>query len=76
LSADIISEFGIHVVPLSVAIGGEVFQDGVNIHQKDLFAMVNKFGELPKTAAPSVGEFIKAFEMPGEIIFIGISSKL
>jgi DegV family protein with EDD domain len=76
LSADIISEFSIKVVPLSVAIGGEVFQDGVNIHQKDLFALVNKYGELPKTAAPSVGEFIKAFDIPGEIIFIGISSKL
>jgi len=76
LSLDIISEFGIKVVPLSVTIGGEVFQDGVNIHQKDLFALVNKYGELPKTAAPSVGEFIKEFDIPGEIIFIGISSKL
>jgi fatty acid-binding protein DegV len=56
LGSDIASEFKLAVIPLSVTIGGEVYQDGVDIHQKDLFALVNKHGELPKTAAPSVGE--------------------
>ncbi len=41
----------------------DVFLDGVNIYQKELFALVKRNGELPKTAAPSVGEFIKAFDM-------------
>jgi DegV family protein with EDD domain len=38
--------------------------------------MVEQYTELPKTAAPSVGEFSKAFDKPGESVFIGISSKL
>jgi DegV family protein with EDD domain len=76
LGADIAAEFNLSVVPLSVTIGGEVYRDGETIWQKDLFTLVEKYGELPKTAAPSVGEFIKAFDRPGENVFIGISSKL
>ena len=76
LGKDICAEFRLSVIPLSVTIGGNVFQDGVDIQQKDLFALVEKHGELPKTAAPSVGEFIKVFDQRGECLFIGISSKL
>ncbi len=76
LGTDIAAEFKLTVVPLSVTIGGKVYQDGVNILQKDLFALIEKHAELPKTAAPSVGEFSRAFECPGESVFIGISSKL
>jgi DegV family protein with EDD domain len=76
LGEEIASEFKLTVIPLTVTIGGGVYQDGINIRQKDVFALVHKHGELPKTAAPSVGEFARAFDQPGESIFIGISSKL
>jgi DegV family protein with EDD domain len=76
LGVDIAAEFNLVVIPLSVTIGGAVYQDGVDIKQKELFALVQKHGELPKTAAPSVGEMIKAFDRPGELVFVGISSKL
>jgi len=76
LGRDIATEFELMVVPLLVTIGGKVYRDGVDIGQKELFALVEKHGELPKTAAPSVGEFTKAFSHPGDSIFIGISSKL
>jgi DegV family protein with EDD domain len=76
LGSEIAAEFNITVVPLSVSIGGEVYQDGIDIKQKDVFALVMKHDELPKTAAPSIGELAKAFEKPGESIFIGVSSKL
>jgi len=76
LGPDIAAEFNLSVIPLSVTIGGAVYQDGVDIQQKDLFALVQKHGELPKTAAPSVGKLIKLFDCPGDIVFVGISSKL
>ena len=76
LGTDIAAEFKLSIIPLSVTIGGDVYYDVVNIHQKDLFALVKKHAELPKTAAPSVGEFSKAFDRPGESVFVGISSKL
>ena len=76
LGADLAAEFNLSVVPLLVTIGGEVYHDGVDIGQKDLFALVEKHGELPKTAAPSMGELITMFDRPGESIFVGISSRL
>ena len=70
------AEFKLTVIPLLVTIGGKTYQDGLDIHQDSLFTLIQEHNELPKTAAPSVGEFSKAFDQPGESIFICISSKL
>lgn len=76
LTQGIIDSYHIKVIPLTVTIGGRTFKDGVDIQQEGLFGLVEKYSMLPKTSAPSVGEFEAAFDRPGEIIFIGISSKL
>jgi len=76
LGLDLSTKYQLTVIPLLVTIGGKVYRDGVDLQQKDLFDLVKKFGELPKTAAPSMGELSKVFDKPGESIFIGISSKL
>jgi DegV family protein with EDD domain len=76
LGSEIAEKYGLTVVPLLVTIGGKEFRDGVDIDQKTLFELVQKYGELPKTAAPSAGEFTRYFGREGERIFIGISSKL
>ena len=70
------AEFKLTVIPLLVTIGEKTYHDGVDIHQDQLFALIQEYNELPKTAAPSAGEFTKAFDQPGESLFIGISSKL
>ena len=57
-------------------IGGKTYQDGLELRSENLFPLVEQVGELPKTAAPSAGEFQKIFEQPGECIYIGISSGL
>ena len=61
LGAEITAEFGLDVIPLTVTIGGKSYVDGVDIFQEDLFRLALQTGELPKTAAPSVGEFEKFF---------------
>jgi fatty acid kinase fatty acid binding subunit len=76
LSQELISNFKLSIIPLLVTIGGKDYHDGVDLGQKELFELVRQHGELPKTAAPSAGEFAKAFDRPGESIFIGISSQL
>jgi fatty acid-binding protein DegV len=55
LRPDIVDEFRLTVVPLSITIGSKVYQEGVNILQMDLFDLVEEHAELPKTAAPSDG---------------------
>jgi DegV family protein with EDD domain len=76
LNQEIVSTFKLSIIPLLVTIGGKDYRDGVDLGQKELFDLVKKHGELPKTAAPSAGEFARVFDQPGESIFIGISSML
>jgi DegV family protein with EDD domain len=76
LGVDISKEFDLTVVPLIVTIGEEDYLDGVEIGQKELFALAKKERVLPKTAAPSVGVFIQAFDKAEDVIYVGISSKL
>jgi fatty acid-binding protein DegV len=57
LGDDLINKYGIEIIPLHVTIGGRSFIDGVEIHQNELFYIAGRVNELPKTAAPSVGEF-------------------
>ncbi len=76
LSPELIARYNINVVPLTVHIADKTFRDDFSVSGKELFAMVDATGQLPTTSAPSVGEFTAAFDRPGEVIYIGISSKL
>ena len=71
LGADSVTEFNLSIVPLSVTIAGEGDRDELDIRQKDLFALVQKYGGPPKTAAPSMDDFIIIFDQPGESVFVG-----
>jgi DegV family protein with EDD domain len=75
LSPELISRFNIRVLPLQVFIDNRTIPDGT-ISPQELFNLVDKTGELPKTSAPSIKEFLEFFEPADEIIYIGISSKL
>lgn len=76
LGADIQEEFGLRVIPLNVTISGKSYKDGVDLDQDQLFALVGQTGELPKTSAPSVGEFAEFFRQGEDCVFLGISSRL
>jgi DegV family protein with EDD domain len=76
LGEELARKFNLTVIPLIVTIGGKDYKDGIDLSQSELFNLVQQYGELPKTAAPSAGEFLEVFKRSGECIFIGISSKL
>ncbi len=75
LSKDLITNRNIRVIPLQVFIENQNLKDG-DISSAELFSRVQTSGSLPKTAAPAVAEFARFFDVPGETIFMGISSKL
>lgn len=75
LSADLIAERNIKVIPLQVLVDGRNIKDG-DLTLEELFASVVRTGQLPKTSAPSVADFVKFFKGSDEIVFIGISEKL
>lgn len=76
LGSDLIQRHHIEIVPLTVILKEKQFKDGQDIQTQQLFDYVKQYGELPKTSAVSVAEFIQAFQGSDEIIYIGISSKL
>ena len=64
LSADSTCDLGkyggernIRIMPLCVILGGETYHDGVDITPQDIFNHVEKTGQLPKTAAPSIVDY-------------------
>lgn len=76
LGTALAEKFGIQTIPLYVIMDNQTYSDGVQITTADLFRSVEKTGQLPKTSAPTVPDFAKFFQQPGETIYIGLSSKL
>ena len=75
LSQQLISAHGIRSIPLHVLVNGKDYFDK-DLSLDQLFASVRQTGELPKTAAPSVQEFVKFLNSEDPILYIGLSSQL
>lgn len=76
LSQELLDSHHIRQIPFIVTLGEETFLDGKTITTPQLFEKVAKNGQLPKTAAPSPGDFAALFDSSDEMIYIGISSQL
>ncbi len=86
ITADSTCDLGVYgverkigIMPLSVILGEETYLDGVTISPQDIFDYVGKTGNLPKTAAPSIGDyeefFAKYVDAGDSVIHFNISSK-
>ena len=80
LSAELIEEFGIPVIPLNIIMGDRSCRDGQDITQKELFAWSDANKATPKTSAPDLGfaeDFLKPFMEAGdEVVYLGIGEEL
>lgn len=78
LSADLLQEHNITLVPLTVIKDGKEYKDGVTITPAEIFAHVAAGGDLCSTSANSVGEYEDKFnEFSGKcdgILMINIGS--
>ena len=74
-----IAQRNIGIMPLSVILGETPHSDGVDIVPQDIFDYVERTGQLPKTAAPSIGDYEDYFrpyvEAGNTVIHFSISSK-
>ena len=61
LSGELLSRFGISLVPLLIRIGSETRLDGVDVTPADIFAHVAAGGDLCGTSAVSVGGYVDFF---------------
>ncbi len=75
LSQELLNMYDIQSIPLHVLIKGIDYHDN-DLPLGQLFNSVDETSELPKTAAPSVQEFIEFFDSDNSAIYIGLSSQL
>lgn len=79
LPQSILKEYGIDTVTMYIILDDKSYREGIEITQKQVVDWSNKKKKPPKTAAPSLDDFIEAFkpyaEKKQEIIFIGTSSE-
>lgn len=75
----LVEERNVGILPLQVNLGSDAYFDGVDITPQEIFDFVAKTGTLPKTSAPSIGDYEEFFrkELEGydELVHINISSK-
>ncbi len=75
----LVEERNIGILALQVNLGANAYHDGVDITPEDIFAYVAETKELPKTSAPSIGDYEDFFksqlELADELIHFNISSK-
>ncbi|MFV2049703.1 DegV family protein [Metabacillus sp. YM-086] len=62
MSKELIEEYDITVVPLSITIDDKHFTDGVDITPDVFIKMMNQSKELPKSSQPPAGEFLKVYD--------------
>ena len=80
LPLELRQKYNINVIPLGVTLGATTYLDGVNITPDEIYAHHDKTGELPKTTAANVGDFIDFFtpfvEAGKTVIHFPISSEM
>ncbi|HEY3311822.1 MAG TPA: DegV family protein [Anaerolineales bacterium] len=61
LPADVVDQYGITVIPLSINVGDKSFLDGVDLSREEFYTRLPSFNPHPKTAAPGPEVFTQAY---------------
>jgi len=80
LTGELYESYGVEVIPLGVSLGDDFRRDGVDVTAAQLFDYVEQSGQLPKTSAISVGEYMDVFQRLVDegnmVLHISLSSDL
>jgi DegV family protein with EDD domain len=61
LPPEMVEKYGITVIPINLHWGDETYKDGVDITVEEVYRRLRDTKEIPKTASPSVGDFLQAY---------------
>jgi DegV family protein with EDD domain len=76
LGMELSERANVQVIPLYVNLGSSTYQDGRDISPSQLFSSIESAGQMPKTSAPTLADFIHAFDLNSQNLYIGISGRL
>ena len=76
---ELTQKYNIGILALQVNLDADSYHDGVDITPQDIFDFVARTKQLPKTSAPSIGDYEEFFaeqlERADEVIHFNISAK-
>ena len=61
LDASLVKDHDVNVIPIHITMGNHEYLDGVDIDIDTIFENFEKTGELPKTSALNINEFVEYF---------------
>jgi DegV family protein with EDD domain len=80
LTPEEIDRYDVHVVPLKVIFGTDIYSEGVNITTEEFYRRIARARTLPTTSLPSKSDFVKVYSELAQrghpILSIHLSSKL
>ena len=79
LPQELVEEYDIEIVPLTVHVGDKTFRDYFDVSPTEFYQMLKEVEDFPTTSQPSVEEFVRAYKKLGneeQIISIHISTEL
>lgn len=79
LPKELVEEYDISIVPLTVRLGGRTFRDYYDVTPAEFYQMLGETDDFPTTSQPSVEDFLTVYEELGEkekIISIHISLEM
>lgn len=59
---DLVKQYDIHVIPLSVIFGDETYREDIDITTEAFYKKLSETKTLPTTSQPPIGSFIELFE--------------
>jgi len=79
LPQELVEQYDIEIVPLTVRLGDRTFRDYFDLSPVEFYQMLNETEDFPTTSQPSVEEFLRTYKKLGndeKIISIHISMEL
>lgn len=62
MEPELLEQYNIHVIPLSVVFGEESFRENEEIYAEQFYERVRGSKHFPKTSQPAVGDFLALYE--------------
>lgn len=81
LPEEVAADYGITIIPVHINIGGQSYQDGIELTRQQFYQELPGYDPLPTTSSPGLGAFVQTYERLAdagatEILSIHISAKL
>lgn len=80
LTPELVEKYGIVITPLHITLKNDTYEDMVNITPSEIYKVFDETGELPKTSAVNIQEYIDAYkpyiDLGYEVVHLNLGSDL